>query len=475
MNLTLETKLAKLPPEWPEPLSTEIRDRVLATERTLVVLDDDPTGTQTVFDVPVLTEWSVSTLRGQLALEDPAFFILTNSRSLPESEAIDLAHEIGTNLLAASRDTGRAIDLVSRSDSTLRGHYPAEVDALAEVAELADAITVIAPFFLEGGRLTIDDVHYVIEGDQLVPAADTPFAQDAAFGFSQSDLKQWVAEKSCERIAAEEVASISLAELREGGPEAVAAKLRELPARSVCIVNAVTLRDMEVFALATMLAQESSHQFVFRSAASFVQARAGLATQPLLSADAIVDRTATAGLIVAGSYVPKTTAQLNHLHENHGDQLAHVELSARAVLNSSAKPIAIRETISQVNNELNQGRDVVLSTSRDLITRPDHVANLAVGMAVSAALVEIVRSINPPLRFLIAKGGITSSDLATRALNVRRATVLGQILPGVPVWRLGDESRLPGLGYVIFPGNVGDESALSDAYLKLRYSESPHA
>jgi uncharacterized protein YgbK (DUF1537 family) len=64
---------------------------------------------------------------------------------------------------------------------------------------------------------------------------------------------------------------------------------------------------------------------------------------------------------------------------------------------------------------------------------------------------------------LIAKGGITSSDVATQALNVSRAVVMGQLLPGVPVWQLGAESRYPGLAYVVFPGNVGRSKSLLEA------------
>ena len=64
---------------------------------------------------------------------------------------------------------------------------------------------------------------------------------------------------------------------------------------------------------------------------------------------------------------------------------------------------------------------------------------------------------------MVSKGGITSSVLATDALNVRRAQVLGQILPGVPVWQLGPEARYPGMPYVVFPGNVGGPDALLKA------------
>ena len=61
------------------------------------------------------------------------------------------------------------------------------------------------------------------------------------------------------------------------------------------------------------------------------------------------------------------------------------------------------------------------------------------------------------------KGGITSSDVGTKALAVKKARVLGQIQPGIPVWQTGAESRFPGTPYVIFPGNVGEDGTLKAA------------
>ena len=75
-------------------------------------------------------------------------------------------------------------------------------------------------------------------------------------------------------------------------------------------------------------------------------------------------------------------------------------------------------------------------------------------------------------RYILAKGGITSSDIATRALNVKKAMVLGQILPGVPVWKLGAESRFPNLAYIVFPGNVGDDRALIAVVRQLKEIKS---
>lgn len=70
--------------------------------------------------------------------------------------------------------------------------------------------------------------------------------------------------------------------------------------------------------------------------------------------------------------------------------------------------------------------------------------------------------------FIVAKGGITSSDLASKALSAKKATVLGPVIPGVPLWKMDEESRFPGIRYVVFPGNVGDETALAEVCNRLR-------
>ena len=188
--------LNSLPPEWPNSLLDQIRAQIASSNSKLVVLDDDPTGTQTVYDVPVLTEWSVDVLQAELAGDASGFYILTNSRSMTLSAAQALNEEIGRNLLIASEKAGVQFTVVSRSDSTLRGHYPGEVDALLNALGANVDACLIIPYFLEGGRLTINDTHYVAEGDDLIPAAETPFAQDAAFGYQSSNLREWVVEKT---------------------------------------------------------------------------------------------------------------------------------------------------------------------------------------------------------------------------------------------------------------------------------------
>lgn len=456
----------QLPPEWSTDLLPTIQTQVAASGRKIVVLDDDPTGTQTVHNVGVLTTWSVAALAAELRNPDPCVYLLTNSRSLPLPSAQVLNAEIGHNLMAASQQTGRTFAVVSRSDSTLRGHYPGETDAVAAALGLQVDATLLIPFFLEGGRFTINDVHYVAEGEHLVPAAETPFARDAAFGYRHSDLRQWVAEKTGGRIPAEQVATISLTDIRQGGPDRVTERLLHLRNGTACIVNAASMRDVQVFVLGLLAAEAQDKVFLYRTAASFVQVRAGINPRPLLTAAEMAIPAAGGGLIVVGSYVPKTTGQLGELLATPA--VASVEISVAALLDDQRQAAEISRAVGAIDEQLQRNQDVAIYTSRDLITGSDAGASLAIGQRVSESLVSIVRQISHRPRYLLAKGGITSSDVATKGLAVQRATVLGQILPGVPVWRTGTESRLPGLVYIVFPGNVGDNSALARAVQALQ-------
>ncbi len=467
--------LSSLPPVWPESLLPAIRSQVAAANRTLVVLDDDPTGTQTVHDVSVLTGWSVDELSAELARGAAVFYVLTNSRSLPLAEAQALNRTIGADLLVASRRAKRDIAVVSRSDSTLRGHYPGEVDALAAALGQTVDATLIIPFFLEGGRYTIGDVHYVAEGDLLTPAAATPFAQDAAFGYHASDLRQWVQEKTAGRVMAAAVVSISLADLRVGGPQHVAGILRTLHSGVVCVVNAAAMRDLEVLVAALLDAEAHGKQFLYRTAASFVQVRGGIEPRPLLTRAELLGAPFTGGqaapgqsggLFVVGSYVPKTTAQVNELLAQ--TPAVHVEIRVAALLDDAQRERAIDRAARTVEEALVAGKDTVMVTGRQLVTGEDAAASLAIGRRISDSLVAMVGQLRVKPRYLVAKGGITSSDIATKALGIRRAVVLGQILPGVPVWQTGAESRYPGLPYIVFPGNVGDADALVQIYRALR-------
>jgi uncharacterized protein YgbK (DUF1537 family) len=358
---------------------------------------------------------------------------------MPEAETVALHRLIAANLrtavgrLEAAGVMPPKLSIVSRSDSTLRGHFPAEIDTLQAALGPFDAVFLI-PFFAAGGRMTIDDVHYVAQGQWLLPAATTPFARDAVFGYRSSHLRDWVAEKTAGRVPADAVASISLDQLRQGGPTTVLQRLRELPAGSICVVNAAAERDLEVFVCGLLDAEAQGRRYLFRTAASFVAARLGLAPRPLLDGNNLQYGATSGGLTVVGSYVPCSSEQLQRLLDRAA--VVPIELDVPSLLDANRREETVRAAIADLNHHLGASRDVVLYTSRQLITRAGADAHLETGRIVSEAIVQVVRRLAVTPRYLIAKGGITSSDVATRALGVRRALVLGQILPGVPsgVW-----------------------------------------
>lgn len=426
---------------------------VRAARRPAVVLDDDPTGTQTLRDVPVLTAWTAESIAR--TLDQPVVFLSTNSRSLEEAAAVELARDAVTAALDAARRRGVAISLVSRSDSTLRGHFPAETRAMAEAAGMPDARVLLAPYFGEGGRLTIGDVHYLERDGRRTPVAETEFARDRAFGYRSSNLREWVAEKYARaRLRPPPLASLSLGLLREGGPQRISGLLLDLPPGAVVIANAQTDADIEAVALGAVMAEEAGLPLVARVAASYLRARAGRPVAPLLEPADL--RASGQGVVIVGSHVDTTTRQLESLRERLGPRLAFQEMSIADLLGDpgAAADGAAREVAAA----LDAGRSAVVFTER---RRAE--LGLEEGRAVSRALATIVARLARRPAWLLAKGGITSSDVALHGLGMREARVAGQLLAGVPVWIAAEGNRWPGLPLIVFPGNVGGPDALAQA------------
>ncbi|MGC9348541.1 MAG: four-carbon acid sugar kinase family protein [Anaerolineae bacterium] len=454
-----------LPPAWPEDLLPDIQRKVQLAGSKIVVLDDDPTGNQTVHGVDVLTGWEVPALVQAFRKSEPVVYVLTNSRSVPAPVARVMNREIAANLKAARAATERDFVVVSRSDSTLRGHYPAEIEALAEALDRPVDATLIIPFFIEGGRITAGDAHYVTEGETLIPAAETEYARDPIFGYQNSNLRRWVSEKHGGDIPPADVASITLDDIRTGGPELVGAKLAGLSGGRVCVVNAVCYRDLEVVVSGLLNVERAGKHFLYRTAASFVRVRGGIIPQPLLTHTELTPPEG-GGLVVVGSHVQKTTRQVVAAEAETGAQ--SIEVSVAAVLDEDRRDAEITRVVDQIERTLRSGDDALVCTSREVITEAEGLSGLEIGQLISSALVAIVARLQVRPAWMIAKGGITSSDLATGGLHVHRARVLGQAIPGVPVWRTGEESLWPGLIYVVFPGNVGDDQALADMIMILR-------
>ncbi|KAB8274317.1 hypothetical protein BDV30DRAFT_209245 [Aspergillus minisclerotigenes] len=466
--LPRESTLAQLPPAYPADTQDQIYQLLASsTLNRLVVLDDDPTGTQTCHDISVLTVWDIETLTEEFKQDSPGFFILTNSRALPPLEAEKLIREICENVAQVAKSAGETVDIVLRGDSTLRGHFPLETDVAQSVFGDADGL-VLAPFFFQGGRFTVDDVHYVAEGENLVPAGTTQFAKDATFGYKSSNLRDYVVEKAAGRFQPEQLHSISIHEIRVGGPEAVYEKLMDIPRGGVIIVNAAAESDMHVFVAGLLLAEAKGKHFLYRTGAAFVSTRLGIRSKSPITASELqlpIPRE-TGGLIIAGSYVPKTTAQLNVLTSKRGQtgQLAILEMDVEELIASPESAAgAIQRTVQEAESHLQSGQDTLVMTSRKLITGDSELSSLAIGTNVASALVSVLRQIQVRPRYIIAKGGITSSDAATKGLNMKRALIVGQAAPGVPLWRCDEStSRHRGVPFVVFPGNVGGESTLCD-------------
>ena len=438
-------------------------------ETKIIVLDDDPTGSQTVHGCLLLTRWDVATLRQALDDASPLFFVLTNTRGMGAGQAAAVTREVCHNLKLALGDwsaamaaQGREVHplFVSRSDSTLRGHYPVETDVMAEELGPFDA-HFLTPAFFEGGRVTRDSVHYLLVDGQPVPTAETEFARDSVFGYSTSFLPDYVAEKTRGRLPAGQVERFLLAEVRAGVRE----RLLALTGNVCAVVDAETQADLDRFAAEVLAAVAAGKRFLFRSAASLLTALARLPPQPV-AATAMRQyvRDGRPGAVIVGSHVKKTTDQLQRLLAQPGT--VPLEIDVDRVQPEGATLLAA--TLARVADLHAQGQTPVIFTSRVERTFPDQATRLAFGDQVSAFLMAVVQGLPPTLGFLISKGGITSNDVLSSGLALASSRVLGQILPGCSVVRCpADHPRYPDLPVVIFPGNVGDEEALATAYDRL--------
>jgi len=431
----------------------------------IIILDDDPTGSQTVHSCLLLTRWDVATLRTALLDAAPLFFVLTNTRGMDATHAASVTREVCHNLKQALELlslVGKHFNpiFVSRSDSTLRGHYPVETDVMAEELGPFDAHFLI-PAFFEGGRFTRASVHYLMVNGIPTPVHETEFARDSVFAFRHSYLPDYVEEKTTGRIRAGAVERFLLEDVRGE----VSERLQALNGNRCCVVDGETQADLDHFAVQLRAAAARGQRFLFRSAASLITALAGLPPQPVAAA-AMREyvRNNQPGAVIVGSHVQKTTAQLARLFAVPGVVALEVDV-ARI---DREREQMLYETLVLARAAHLQGLTPVIHTSRRERQFPDQAARLAFGAAVSGFLMDVVRGLPASLGFLVGKGGITCNDLLSDGLALASATVLGQILPGCSVVRCpADHPRYPNLPVVIFPGNVGDDDALATVVRRL--------
>lgn len=430
----------------------------------IVVLDDDPTGSQTVHSCLLLLRADTETLLMGLRDEAPILFVLTNTRAMDATRAAQVTQVVCHNLKQALAMAGiNDFLVVSRSDSTLRGHFPVETDVIAAEMGPIDALFLV-PAFLEAGRITRDSVHYLVTDGVEVPVHETEFAQDSVFGYAHSYLPEYVAEKTRGRIPADKVERLVLADIRAG----VLERLLKLTANQCVVVDAETQDDLNRFGRDLLTAVSRGKRFLLRSAASVLTSLAGLPPQAVPSeAMARYVRNDKPGAVIVGSHVQITTEQLEQLLTE--STVAPIEVKVGYLLESAeGHAVLLKETVARAREAHSQGKTPVVFTPREEISFEDIQTRLAFGEGVSALLMDIVRGLPGDIGFLIAKGGITSNDVLSTGLELASARLLGQILPGVSMVCTGEEHpQFPNLPVVLFPGNVGDADALRTVYRRL--------
>ena len=459
--------LASIPSVDTKLVQQMLKDELRDLNKKIIVLDDDPTGVQTVHGISVYTDWSLESIEMGFQEDNKMFFLLTNSRGFTEAETEQAHAEIAENIVKVANKVNKDFIVISRGDSTLRGHYPLETEVLKNTVEQNSNVQydgeVILPFFKEGGRFTIDNIHYVQYDEQLIPAGETEFAKDRTFGYKKSHLGEWVEEKTEGKYTAENTTYISLTSLRELNVEGITNQLLQVKNFDKVVVNAVDYVDVEIFVIALVKAMKAGKQFMFRSAAALTKVIGGVSDKSLLTREELIkEETNHGGLILVGSHVKKTTEQLEVLKTN--ESIEFIEFDCHLVLEANKFQQEIDRVIETTESLIKEGKTVTVYTRRERLDLGEgkKEEELKLSVQISDAVTSIVQRLSIRPNFIIAKGGITSSDIGTRGLEVKRATVAGQIKPGIPVWLTGEESKFPGIAYVIFPGNVGAVTTLKE-------------
>ena len=217
-----------------------------------------------------------------------------------------------------------------------------------------------------------------------------------------------------------------------------------------------------MFSIVLLRAISKGKRFLLRSAAAVTKVLGGVPDKPLLThKELILPGDRNGGIVIVGSHVNKTTRQLEQLRKSICP-LEFIQFDQHLVLEEGGLEREVARVVALAQQHITLGRSVVVFTRRDRLDldTDEKDRQLEVSVRISDALTSVIEKLTARPAFIIAKGGITSSDVGTKALGVRRAIVMGQIRPGIPVWLTGPESKFPGMPYVIFPGNVGMENTL---------------
>lgn len=418
------------------------RDRA---EARYVVLDDDPTGVQTLAGIHVLLAWTGGDVLAALG-DRPSVHLVTNARALAPERARAVTASAARTAVADAPDAR----VVLRGDSTLRGHLLEEVEAVASVIT-PDRVPplLLVPALPSAGRVTVAGVHLIERDGRFMPLHETEYASDGVFSYRSARLLEWAEERSGGLFRAGDGRELRLDDLRARGPAGVVRALEELEAAgrpAVLAPDAVTEADLELVAEGYRRAVEAGTDALVRCAPAFAGVLAGTTATALVPAPDTRDGM----LVVCGSYVPASTAQLRVLVDERPGSLVEIDPS---VLASASPESEVRRAASAASERIRSSSLAVVSTSR---LRPPGTETLDAGERIAAGIAAVAGAIEPRPSVVVAKGGITSCVTLRDGLGIGVAEVVGPVLPGVSRWRAAE------LDYLVVPGNVGDDRLLAD-------------
>ncbi len=443
----------------------------------IIVFDDDPTGSQTVHGCPLLLKWDSQILKKALTNNSPLVFLLANTRAMSPLLAEETLRTICKALLQIFQEEDFSIQdflIVSRGDSTLRGHGVLEPDILNEILGPFDA-TFHVPAFFEGGRTTVNGLH-LLNG---LPVHQTVFAKDRIFGYSTSHLADWLEEKSGGKIMSKDVLHLNIELLDEAAKSELGISnlirwLLELESNRMVIVDAAIPQHLNSFAQAIRILIRKK-KFLFRSSASLISSLANLPLNQYTKKDLISLRVVNQlgeskpGLISVGSHVKLADQQLVKLLTN--SQCQGVEIPVKKISDiledqrgHDQLSVLHRELMDESIKILDAKITPVFYTSRGEYFFPTAQERITFGLKLAGFMAQLIVDLIPRIGYIISKGGVSTHILLSKGMNLDFVNLKGQLLPGLSVVCPDSKTRIGELPILTFPGNLGDENTLGLAW-----------
>ena len=434
----------------------------------IIVIDDDPTGSQCVHDCLLLLNWNYETLLKGLMSNSNLLFILANTRSLSEKEVKKRLREICTNFYKVTQENNLEDNLlfVSRGDSTLRGHNFLEPDLINKYLGPFDA-TFHIPAFLEGNRITVNGKHFV----NGIPAHKTPFANDNIFGYKTNDLKKLLLKKSRSKIQLKNIENLNCIE--QYSSHELRKFMESLKNNTHVIVDIDKFSQLEKLSEVTRELIKNK-KFLFRTAASFLKAISN--TKVIKKGNFYYSQLRLRnklnnflpGLIIIGSHTEISTKQLNKLLELDAFEAIELDVEKFYKIHASkdkeTKIIKLKNFfLEAIRKTIKNSFIPVIFTSRKEKVLENNYDQMDFYNSLSFFIAEIVADIKHEIGYLISKGGITSNTILNSSFDADYVYLEGQICSGISLVKvkLINNNYLP---VITFPGNLGDDYSLKDVW-----------